>query len=371
MSSPPPALRRNFLFNNMPEIPHNRLTFGESECEAVLRTVRSGHWAQGPAVKGLEAELARMAGVRHAVCVASGLAALRLALGALGVERGDQVAVPAYSCVALANAALSWGAIPVPIDVDAVNWNIEPAQCIQYMANSRPRAVIAVNTFGVPAPVQEITSSQIPVIEDCAHAFGLQVGGRPLGSRTHAGIISFYATKLIGGGEGGAVLTNSREVAEFVRSARDYGDQPADGHRMNDKMNDLEASLVRAQLNRLPEMIAARERIAHRYLDLLAGPMSDRVFRLPSRTSSRVWYRFAVEMLTTSAETVINGLRSFGIHAASPVTDWRPAGSPAAPVADRAYQRLVSLPLYPTLTRAEQDSVAKAFLKVCEDYSHA
>jgi dTDP-4-amino-4,6-dideoxygalactose transaminase len=268
--------------------------------------------------------------------------------------------------VALANAVLSWGAIPVPVDVDAVNWNIEPTQCLQRVLKSRPRAVIAVNTFGISASVNEISSDEVPVIEDCAHAFGLKTGGRPLGSRTLVGIISFYATKLIGGGEGGAVLTNSHEIAGFVRSARDYGDQPANAHRMNDKMNDLEASLIHAQLKRLPEMIEAREAIAHRYLELLSGSMSDRVFRLPARIGPRIWYRFVVEMLPTTAQTVIAGLRLFGVHAASPVTDWRPANALAAPVADRAYQRLVSLPLYPTLTRQEQDSVVKAFLKLCE-----
>jgi dTDP-4-amino-4,6-dideoxygalactose transaminase len=356
----------------MPEIiPHNRLTFGDPECDAILRTVRSGQWAQGPRVRELEAALVRMVGVQHAVCVSSGLSALRLALGALGIRSGEKVMVPAYSCVALANAVLAWGATPVPVDVDAVHWNIEPKQCVDNIASSRPRAIIAVNTFGVPAPVQEILSTEVPIIEDCAHAFGLKVGGQPLGSRTQVGIISFYATKLIGGGEGGAVLTNSHEIADFVRSARDYGDQAADAHRMNDKMNDLEASLVLAQLERLPEMIAAREVVAHRYLALLSSSAPRGGFRLPADTSPRVWYRFALEMLTKSAETVTTGLRHFGVCAASPMPDWRPAGSSAAPAADRAYRRLVSLPLYPTLTQHEQDSVVKAFCKVCEDYARA
>ena len=355
----------------MPEIPHNRLTFGDAECDAVLRTVRSGQWAQGPRVRELEVALARLGGVQHAVCVGSGLAALRLALGALGIRSGQRVLVPAYSCVALANAVLAWGATPVPIDVDAVHWNIAPAQYRMQVESSRPQAAIAVNTFGAPAPVEELIFSEVPVIEDCAHGFGARAGGRWLGPRTQLGVISFYATKLIGGGEGGAVLTNSHEIADYVRSARDYGDQPADGHRMNDKMNDLEAALILAQLERLPEMIAAREAVAVRYLERLADPAFGHIFRLPARTYPRVWYRFAVEMLTTSAETVVSGLRRFGIHAATPVTDWRPAGSPAAPVADRAYRSLVSLPLYPTLTAYEQDAVVAAFLRLCEDYARA
>jgi len=349
-------------------VPHNRLTFGEAECDAVLRTVRSGYWAQGPRVQELEATLARMSGVRHAVCVASGLAALRLALGALGIRAGDSVLVPAYSCVALANSVMAWGAIPVPVEVDPAHWNIEPAACRSWIERGRPGATIAVNNFGVPAQVQEIVSGDVPVIEDCAHGFGVKSGGQWLGSRAQLGILSFYATKLIGGGEGGAVLTNSDPIAHFVRTARDYSDQPADGHHMNDKMNDLEASLVLSQLERLPEMIAAREAAANRYLERLAGAKFRHIYRLPPNTKERVWYRFAVEMISNSAEKVVLDLERLGIHAASPVTDWRPADSPAAPVADRAYRMVVSLPLYPTLTDDEQDAVVEAFLNVCEEF---
>lgn len=355
----------------MAEIPHNRLTFGDAECEAVLRTVRSGYWAQGPRVQELETTLARLGGVRHAVCVASGLAALRLTLGGLGVRPNDSVLVPAYSCVALANSVMAWGATPVPVDVDPTCWNIESGRCRSHIEISRPRAMIVVNTFGVPAPVEKIVSCEVPVIEDCAHGFGSKTGVQWLGSRAQAGVLSFYATKLIGGGEGGAVLTNSDQIAHFVRSARDYTDQPADGHRMNDKMNDLEAALVLAQLERLPEMITAREAAAERYLEQLSDPRFCRIFRLPVRTKERVWYRFAVEMLTTSAEAVVLGLKRFGIHAATPVTDWRPVDRPDAAVADRAYRMLVSLPLYPSLTEDEQDAVVEAFAKLCEDYSGA
>lgn len=352
-------------------IPHNRLTFGNAECEAVAETIRSGHWAQGTRVQELEAVLARMSGVEHAVCVASGFSALRLSLGALGVASSDSVVVPAYCCVALANAVLAWGAAPVAVDIEDVGWNLcQKAGCTA-IASCRPRAVIAVNTFGMPAEIGEIVDLGAPVIEDCAHAFGIAFGGKWLGSRAQVGVLSFYATKLIGGGEGGAVLTNSSEIADYVRSARDYSDQPAAAHRMNDKMNDLEASLVLTQLKRLPELIAARETIASRYVDMLSGPALSRAYRLPTDSPERVWYRFVVEMLTASAETVVNGLERSGIGAAIPVYDWRTASNPAAHVADRAYGHLVSLPLYPTLIAHEQDRVVEAFLKVCGDSAHA
>ncbi len=349
-------------------IPHNRLTFSEAECEAVARTVRSGHWSQGPGVQALEAALARIGGVKHAVCVASGLSALRLSLGALGVRSSHSVLVPAYSCVALANAALAWGATPIPVEIEALSWNVGHESCREAIAAHHPRAVIAVNTFGVPVELDGIIASGVPVIEDCAHAFGIAVGGKDLGSRAQLAVLSFYATKLIGGGEGGAVLTNQKDIADYVRLARDYNDQPASPHRMNDKMNDLEAALVLAQLERLPDMISARQTIARRYLDMLSNSSHfDRLYRIPADTKERVWYRLVVEMLAASAATAVEGLQRFNIHAAIPVTDWRPAGSPQSPVTDRAYRRVVSLPLYPTLTSNEQDRVVKTFLKVCED----
>jgi dTDP-4-amino-4,6-dideoxygalactose transaminase len=355
----------------MPVVPHNRLTFGEAECEAVAEAVRSGQWAQGRRVQELESALARMAGVEHAVCVASGFSALRLSLGALGIQSSDTVVLPAYCCVALANAVLTWGAIPVTADIEPQGWNANVQAFRAAIAERRPRAVIAVNTFGMPCELDELSSGDVPVIEDCAHAFGLQVGEKWLGSRSQVGVLSFYATKLIGGGEGGAVLTNSREIADYVRSTRDYGDQPASAYRMNDKMNDLEAALVLTQLKKLPDFISAREAIAARYLKELSGQWASVVYRLPTNRQPRIWYRFAVEMLTKAAESVVAELRRAMVQADIPVYDWRPAESRSTPVADRAYRNLVSLPLYPSLTRDEQDRVVSAFLNICAELGKA
>ena len=349
-------------------IPHNRLTFGESEWTAVATAVRSGQWAQGPRVLELETELARLAGVRHAVAVGSGLGAVRLALGALRVRAGDSIAVPAYSCVALANAVLSWGARVVPLEIEPRTWTLDSKKL---ELPTELRAVIAVNTFGAPACFTEIRARGIPVLEDCAHAFGLSSEDGALGGRGDLGVLSFYATKLIGGGEGGAVLTNSEDLAQFVRNARDYSDQPPDGHRLNDKMNDLEASLVLAQLRRLPDMINRRQEIAHRYIQAFSEANIQSVYRLPKLTSRRVWYRFAVEMVCTAAAKVIDDLADLGVQAAIPVNDWRPPDSPPCPVADRAYSKLVSLPAYPSLTDQEQQVVIESFVNLGVGYARA
>jgi dTDP-4-amino-4,6-dideoxygalactose transaminase len=359
-------------FTMVREVPHNRLTFDEAEVKAVADVVRSGQWAQGPRVAELERELARMAGVQYAVCVASGLSALRLALGTLKISSGDSVLVPAYSCVALANACLSWAARPLPVEIEGTSWNISVSACAPATAESRPKAIIAVNTFGVPADLSFCGITDVPVIEDCAHAFGLELDGCRLGGRSEIGVLSFHATKLLGGGEGGAVLTNSSSVHDFVRAARDYSDRPPNGQRLNDKMTDLEAALVLAQLDRLPAMMARREALAQRYIDHLHDYSAEpQTFRLPKPARNRVWYRFVVEMLGRSAHSVVEALRMEGVDAALPISDWRTSGSSNCPIADRGYLSLVSLPLYPSLSEEEQDHVVRSLLKVCREVERA
>src|SRR5580765_1787737 len=162
-------------------VPHKRLTFGEAEARAAAEAVASGQWSGGPRVQALERGLSGRAGRAHAIGVASGLAALRLGLKALGVARGDEVIVPAYSCVALANAPLALGASPIVADV-ADDWNLDP-RAVAAVRTSRTRAVIAVNTFGVPADLASLRRLGVPVIEDCAHGFGLAVADGVLGGR--------------------------------------------------------------------------------------------------------------------------------------------------------------------------------------------
>jgi len=344
-------------------VPHNRLTFGEAEARAAAEAVASGQWSGGPRVQALERGLSGRAGRAHAIGVASGLAALRLGLKALGVARGDEVIVPAYSCVALANAPLALGASPIVADV-ADDWNLDP-RAVAAVRTSRTRAVIAVNTFGAPADVTSLRRLGVPVIEDCAHGFGLAVTDGVLGGRGDLAALSFHATKLLGAGEGGAVVTDRADVAEVVRAWRDYGDEPPDGTRLNDKLSDVHAAIAACQLERLDEMIAARQARARRYQTRLSpAAQRTRAFRLPTWVASRVWYRYAIQLSDRTAVEVVEGMRRLGIGAARPVTDWRPTGGPACPVADRAYARVVSLPLYPTLSEDEQERVCEA-LEAC------
>ena len=337
-------------------VPHNRLTFGTEEEQAVVRVVRSGRWAGGSVLEELERRLALEAGVAHAVGVGSGLGALRLSLLALGVVTGDQVAVPAYSCVALANAVLACGAEPVPVDVDPRTWNLSVSGLRETMARMPGiKAVIAVHTFGCPAAIVELESLGVPVVEDCSHAFGRP----PLGRLGRVAMLSLYATKLLGAGEGGMVLTNDEKIAGQIRAARDYSDQGPGAWRLNDKMTDFEAALALCQLERLPDLLSRRDALAGRYTSLLATKAGEAGYTLPPPLEGRVWYRYAVTV--DDAPAVIARMASRGIAATRPVEKWA-VDVEAAPVSAGAYREIVSLPLYPTLTIEEQDCVVAAFL---------
>jgi perosamine synthetase len=328
---------------------------------AVREVVASGYWAGGPRVRELEKILEVALRRRHATAVGSGFGGLRLALLALGVGPGDEVLVPAYSCVALANAALSIGSRPVPVDVLPEAWNIDPERAAA-ACSSRTRAIIAVHTFGVPVDVASLRVLGIPVVEDCAHALGGTDGSVHFGSLGDAAVCSFYATKLVGGGEGGAVLTDRDEVARRVREWRDYSDRAPSAMRMNDRMNDLEAALAAVQLGRLGEMVEARRLRALRYDEALR-PLAETygTFRVPAPRADRIWYRYAIELVSDEADAIAARLREHGVGADLPVYSWLSEAERAtAPVTARAHRRLLSLPLYPTLTDEEQARVCAA-----------
>jgi perosamine synthetase len=353
-------------------VPHNRLTHDEREVAAVVAVVQSGQWSSGPRVAELERELARCAAVRGAVCVASGTAALRLSLLALGVRRGDTVAMPAYSCVALPNAALALSASPTPVDVRPDDFNLDSRGLSGL--GSAPRACIAVHTFGAPADVQAM-SSIAPVVEDCSHAFGLSLGGRPLGGLGKVAVISLYATKLLGAGEGGAVLSDDEALLEIVRDYRDYTDKAPNPARLNDKMTDLCAAIALCQLAKLSDLLHRRQALAQRYDQALrrAGVTSE-VALLPDIERARVWYRYAVTMQTPCAQAIVDAMACRGVSSARPVDPWciEPGDRETAyPVASHAYRSVVSLPLYPSLREEEQQRVVYAFVQACRENTAA
>jgi len=327
----------------MAPVPHNRLTFDQREIDAVAAVIASGNWAGGNVVREMESRFAALAGVKHACATSSGISALRLVLQSLQIGPGDRVAVPAYSCVALPNAVLACGGVPVALDVEKDTWNLSPAALA---SEQNLRAAIVVHNIGLPANFSGVRASGVPLIEDCSHGFG-RAG---MGSLGDVSMLSLYATKLIGAGQGGVILTNDDLKAAFIRDASDYLDKPMAVHRQRETMSAPEAALALCQLERLRDLLARRDSVAARY---------NAAFGKTGSTSNRVWYRYTITV--PDAASFIAKLEQQGIHAASPVENW--CETPL-PVAGRAFREIVSLPLYPTLTEEEQDRAIEAVLKV-------
>ena len=336
----------------MLRVPHNRVAARETDTDAIAEIVRSGHWAMGPATARLETRLSEICGRRHGIVVASGLSALRLALIALGVERDHLVGVPAYSCVALANAVLSLGAKPVPLDCDPISLNVSPNALAD--RSDRLTCAIVVNTFGWPANFAELEQFGVPLIEDCAHGFGCA----HLGTRGAVTVLSLYATKFLGSGRGGAVLADDDAVADRIRELRDYDDKPPSGLHLNEKPDDLNSALALERLAHIEaDMVRRRER-ARGYDRALSGCAAVTV---PVIDVDRIWYRYALRC--PDAAIWRDRLAAKMVSAALPVTSWLDEGQLAKnPNAADAYKTVLSIPLFPDLSDAEQDTVTSALL---------
>jgi len=253
-------------------IPHSRPLVGEPEIEALTRVVESGMLSQGPRVEELEVAVAGLAGVPEAsgVALSSGTAALYAALHCLDVgaahggDEGDEVLIPAYACTSLAQAVRWAGATPRFIDCRPDGWNADPDDAAAKVT-ARTRAVIVAHLFGLPAEVEVFRHEGVPVIEDCAQTLGVEVGGRPVGSRGDLTVFSFYATKLVAGGEGGMLVCRDPGRAEVARGLRDCEADRADERAFNFKTSDLHAAVALAQLGRLPGLLERRRELARRY----------------------------------------------------------------------------------------------------------
>jgi perosamine synthetase len=344
-----------------PPVAHSRPWITEEDAQLAAAVIRSGHLAQGAVVARLERRWCEETGAAAAACVASGVSALRLGLLALGVGPGDEVIVPAYSCVALLNAPLALGATPVLADVYLDDWTLS-VEDARRRVTSRSRAIVAVNLFGMPSRLAELQELGLPVIEDCAHGIGGHTNAGSFGGGSEVCITSFYATKMIGAGEGGVVAVRHAALAERVRETRDYGDQLPSGLRLNDKMTDVEAVVALAQLDRLPDLLARRAERAAAYARALEPLVSADVVVLPADAPGRVWYRYAVRLLRDDAVEVCGRSAGLGAHLERPVWDLSESEfwGDSLESATVAFRRVVSLPLYPDLSQGEQQRVCAA-----------
>lgn len=305
-----------------------------------------------------------MLGLPPGVAVSSGTAALHLALLGLGIGPGDEVILPSYVCVAPLHAIQYVGATARLADVDPDTYNLDPLD-VRRRLTRRTRAIIVPHQFGLPADLDAILALGLPVIEDCAQAFGARYRDRPAGSFGAVSVVSFYATKLLTTGEGGMLLSRDRRLLNRIRDRRDYDERRGHVVRYNYKLTDFQAALGRSQLRRFPAMLARRAAIAGRYRRCWA----DLPIGLPGvdTTRTHAYHRFVVSV-PASAVAFARRLVALGVTARLPV--FRPIhttlGLGGFPGSTHAFRHGLSMPLYPTLTSQEERAVIRALQRALE-----
>jgi perosamine synthetase len=366
-------------------LPYGRQTIEDDDVEAVVRVLRSDFLTTGPEVTAFERELAERCGARHAVAIANGTAALHAAYASLGIGPGDEVITTPLTFSATSNMVLALGARPIFVDVDPRTLCIDPER-VAAAITPKTKCIAAVDFAGNVAPITELRTiaqqHSLAIVEDAAHSIGSRLGGKPVGSLADLTTFSFHPVKTITTGEGGAILTDDDARATAMRDFRSHGlvRDPARLQRndgpwyyeiqslgFNYRLSDLQAALGRSQLAKLDRFVAQRRDIVARYRGLLAG----RVEMLAETSGAEpAWHLFAVLLPEGRRREIFEKLERRGIRAqvhyiaVNDLPLYRGLGYDPAhtPIAQKASERLISLPLFPALTDDEVDRVAAAVL---------
>lgn len=371
-------------------IPYGRQTIEEDDVQAVAAALRSDWLTTGPMVESFERAFAGYVGSRHAVAVANGTAALHAAMYALGIGPGDEVIVPAMTFAASANCVAFQGGTPVFADVDPETLLIDPA-VVEAKISPRTRAIIAVDYTGQPCDydvLRDIALRRgIAIVDDACHALGGSYMGRNVGSLADLNTFSLHPVKNMTTGEGGVITTDDENLAQKMRLFRNHGisnnhrDREANGswkYEMIDlgynyRLTDFQCALGISQLKRLPAWISRRRAIAHAYND--AFKRLDVVVPLRVRADvAHAYHLYVVQIDEARAgrdrEDVYKALRSNGIgvnvhyipvHLHPYYRRHFNTAEGMCPIAEAAYKRILSLPIYPGLT---DDNIQKVISAV-------
>jgi dTDP-4-amino-4,6-dideoxygalactose transaminase len=379
-------------------IPFHKPAIGEEEIRSVVETLRSGWLTTGPKVKTFEADFARCIGSLHAVAVNSGTAALHLALEAVGIKSGDEVIVPTMTFTATAEVVLYLGARPVLVDSRADDLNIDVDR-IEAAISSNTKAIIPVHIAGRPCSMDQILAiaqrHDLRVIEDAAHALPASHQGRKVGAIGDITCFSFYATKTITTGEGGMATTENPEWAKRMRMMSLHGISLDAWNRYTEKgswyyevlrpgykynMTDIAAALGIEQLKRCDDFYQARRRIAEQYNEAFAD--LPEVQTPPCGSDlQHAWHLYIIQLnlhrLSIDRQDFIKALNSrrtgtsvhfIPLHLHPFYKQTFGCQASDFPQASTAFERIVSLPIYPMMTEQNVNDVIGAVRELVQEY---
>jgi dTDP-4-amino-4,6-dideoxygalactose transaminase len=335
--------------------------------------IDDGQYILGTRVRAFEEAAAAYVGAAHAVGVGNGTDALLLVLKAMGIGPGDEVITTPFTFIASAEAVSQAGARPVFVDIDPETYNLDPGK-LERAITPRTKAIIPVHLFGQPARMDDINDIArkygIRVIEDACQAFGAAYRGQKAGNLGDAACFSFFPTKNLGTmGDGGLVTTSDEELAERIRRLRQHGARVKYVHEeigFNSRLDELHAAILHVCLKHIDEWNDRRRRLAVRYREQLDG-VPGIVMRMPDPDAEHIYHLFCVE--AARRDELMDWLNGRNIQCGvyypvplhlQPVYSGLGYGPGDFPVAERASQHLLAIPMSPFLEMEEQDAVIAA-----------
>lgn len=360
----------------------------ESDIEAVAQVLRTPRLSLGPIAEAFEDAIASYSGVEHGIAVSSGTAGLHLCIRALGISEGDEVIVPSFTFIAVANAVRYEHATSVFVDIDPVTLNLDPEK-IEAAITPRTRAIIVVHTFGYPAEMDAIlqiaSKHGLILIEDACEAIGAEYKGRKVGSFGHAAVFAFYPNKQITTGEGGMVVTRDAKLAERIRTLRNQGRYASDDWFQhtelgyNYRISEINCVLGLEQIKRVEFILQMRENVAREYDRRLRGnsqfvlPVID----APHRRIS--WFVYVVRLsqkfTRENRDEILGKMHANGIacgryfapvHLQPCYASWRMP--PSLPVTEHCAERTIALPFFNRISKPEIDKVCESLTALLRQF---
>lgn len=355
---------------------------------AVLSVLASGQYIKGENVERFEQEFSAYIGTTNCIACNSGTDALFLALRALDIGPGDEVITSPFTFIATAEMISAVGATPVFVDIEPDGFNID-CDAISAAVTPQTRAIIPVHLFGEPANMSTLMavaqSHRLAVIEDCAQATGAMWKDQRVGAIGHIGCFSFYPTKNLGAfGDGGAVTTNDEAIASKIRMLADHGRKQGYYHEtvgVNSRLDTLQAAILSVKLRYLDEWNAQRRDVATRYAQLLA-PISGISLPEPCAMGTNVWNQYTIRLTSGTAslptqecyrDQVQRLLKAKDIGSAvyyplplhlQPVYTSLGYHQGQLPMAEKASQDVLSIPMFPELSLEQQERITYAIKDV-------
>jgi perosamine synthetase len=375
------------------KIPLFKMYWDDDDIASVSNTIRSGmSWASGPDVTAFEEEIARYTGTRHCLTFNSGTSALHAALMAHGIGQGDEVIVPSFTFIATANAPLFVGARPVFADIEESTYGLDPAD-VSERITAKTRAIMPIHYGGCPCRIRELREiaddHNLILIEDAAESFGARIGERMAGSFGDSAMVSFCQNKIITTGEGGAIITDSRDVYERMKLIRSHGRlETADYFSTtatmdyitlgyNFRMSSMTAALGRSQMRKVEKIITERRNDAEYYTGRIRHEVPDCIIPVPPQDYYNVYQLYSVLvnqrdelMHHLEEEQIMTKVYFSPVHKTHYYQNVLKIGG-SLPRTESVSEKILSLPFYPGITTEEMNSVVTAMSNFYGGGSHA